>query len=32
MTKLGFTQTSRVEPDADHGDSLFYRKDLEPDR
>lgn len=32
MTKLGFAQTSRVEPDAQHGDSLFYRKDLEPQR
>ena len=32
MEKLGFTQTTRVEPDAAHGDSLFYRKDLQPAR
>ncbi|MGV9194057.1 GNAT family N-acetyltransferase [Microbacterium sp. MC2] len=28
MAKLGFVQTSRTEPDARHGDSLFYVKDL----
>lgn len=28
LSKLGFVETSRVEPDAEHGDSLFYRKDL----
>ena len=28
MSKLGFVETSRREPDAEHGDSLFYRKDL----
>lgn len=28
LAKLGFVQTSRVEPDAEHGDSLFYIKDL----
>ena len=32
VSKLGFVQTSRVERDAAHGDSLFYRKDLEPGR
>lgn len=30
MAKLGFVETSRVEPDAEHGDSLFYCKDLQP--
>ncbi|MDN3494770.1 GNAT family N-acetyltransferase [Planococcus sp. APC 4015] len=28
ISKLGFVQTSRVEPDADHGDTLFYSKTL----
>jgi ribosomal-protein-alanine N-acetyltransferase len=28
MAKLDFVQTSRVQSDAEHGDSLFYRKDL----
>jgi RimJ/RimL family protein N-acetyltransferase len=28
MDKLGFVETARVEPDAAHGDSLFYLKDL----
>lgn len=32
VSKLGFVRTSRVEPDAEHGDSLFYRRDLEPGR
>lgn len=28
MTKLGFVETARVEPDNAHGNSLFYMKDL----
>ncbi|WP_265523126.1 GNAT family N-acetyltransferase [Oerskovia flava] len=28
MTKLGFIETDRVEPDDTHGNSLFYMKDL----
>ena len=28
MSKLRFDETSRREPDAEHGDSIFYRKDL----
>ena len=32
VSKLGFIVTSRIEPNAEHGDSLFYRKDLEPGR
>ncbi|MFE5409330.1 GNAT family N-acetyltransferase [Microbacterium sp. NPDC056569] len=32
LAKLGFVQTSRVEPDPEHGDSLFFMKDLEPAR
>lgn len=29
-SKLGFVETSRVEPDAAHGDRLFFVKELEP--
>lgn len=32
LSKLGFVETSRRETDAEHGDSLFYRKDLESGR
>ncbi|WP_196830887.1 GNAT family N-acetyltransferase [Frigoribacterium sp. CG_9.8] len=32
VSKLGFVVTSRIEPNAGHGDSLSYRKDLEPGR
>ncbi|SEI16607.1 Acetyltransferase (GNAT) domain-containing protein [Leifsonia sp. CL147] len=28
MTKLGFVETGRVEPDGAHGNSLFYARDL----
>ncbi len=28
MAKLGFAQTTRVEPNTIHGDSLFYMRDL----
>ena len=31
-SKLGFVVTSRIEPNAEHSDSLLYRKDLEPGR
>lgn len=31
-SKLGFVETSRTEPDAEYGDSLFYRKDLRAGR
>lgn len=32
VRRLGFTGSGRVDPDREHGDSLFYIKDLQPPR